>query len=146
MRRAAIAVLALSLVACASSTHGAGPSPSPKATGSPIVVWGTWASALGPHSALVYFGLSNRGDRGDVLLGATSEVGGRAVIQAANHNGVTGPIDRLKLAAGSDVEFAPDAYDVELLGLDQAVRSGTVVRLALRFERAGRVEVSAGVR
>jgi periplasmic copper chaperone A len=144
MRPVAVAVLATTLVACASSAGAGSPSQSPAGTG--IVVQGTWASAAGPHSALVYFGLSNRGNQDDVLLGATSEVGGRALIQTASHGGQTGPIHRLKLAAGGDLEFAPGSYDVELAGVDQTVRSGTVVRLALRFELAGRVEVSAGVR
>jgi periplasmic copper chaperone A len=147
MRRAvAIAGLATTLVACASSTPSGGGPPSPSPGAGSIVVQGTWASAAGPRSALVYFLVSNPSGRPDVLRGASSKVGGRAILEKATSAGSMQPVDRVTVAAGGQVAFQPGSYQVALVGLDRAPRSGTVVRLELDFRRAGQVEVSAGVR
>jgi copper(I)-binding protein len=145
MRRAAIALLAISLVACASSSRA--PQPASPSTGTPALsVEGTWASAEGARTALVYFLVSNPTPRPDVLVGASSEVGGRAVLQRATTAGGTRSVDRVTVAAGGQVAFQPGSYDVALVGMKRVPSSGSVVRLTLRFEHAGVIEVLAGVR
>lgn len=149
MRRfRAVAILVASIAAACSSA------PRPSATvsiglpppKSPIRVEGTWASGAGPHTAYVYFILSNQGSANDVLLGASSPIAEDAVVQQASPNGRLHAIDDLVIPAGGEVSFGPGDYDVELTGLSSPPRSGSVVRLVLRLENAGSIPFTAGVR
>jgi periplasmic copper chaperone A len=131
--------------ACTSSSpaHPASPASEPAPA---ISVEGTWASAGGPRTALVYFVVSNPTSRPDVLRGASSEVGGLATVRKTTAAGTVRPVDHVTVPAGGEVDFQPGGYDVALGGLKRAPTSGSVVRLTLRFENAGEIEVAAGVR
>jgi copper(I)-binding protein len=112
----------------------------------PIEVQGTWASASGVRTALVYFAVSNPTGRDDVLLGASSDIGGRAIIRKEASAGRTHLVRHVEVPSGGEVSFQPGSYEVELVGVDRRLGSGSIVRLTLRFEHAGAVPVSAGVR
>lgn len=101
---------------------------------------------MGPRSALVYFAVTNPTGRNDVLLGASSDIGGRAIIRRTTSAGRTRPVRHVGVPSGGEVPFQPGSYDVELVGVDQKLGSGSTVRLTLRFEHAGTIPVSAGVR
>jgi copper(I)-binding protein len=146
MERVAIAAMAASLAAVACTSNGSTVADRSSSSPQAIVVEGTWASAVGPRTALVYFLVSNPTSRPDVLIGATSEVGGHAVLRQTTSAGSMRPVDHVTVPAGGEVAFEPGSYDVALAGVKRAPRSGDVVRLELRFEGAGGIEVSAGGR
>lgn len=112
----------------------------------PISVDGTWASAAGPRHAYVYFILGNQGSEDDALLGASSPMADRAIVQETMPSGTVRTVDRLVIPAGGEVSFGPGEYDVELIGLTSPPRSGSVVRLVLRLENHGSIPFTAGVR
>jgi copper(I)-binding protein len=111
-----------------------------------MAVEGTWASAQGPRTALVYFGLSNNTDRDDVLLGASSDLAEHAVVRGRSARGAMKPVTSLAIPAGGHLDFEPGSYDVELVGVNEHLGSGSTVELELRFMQAGTVDVTAGVR
>jgi copper(I)-binding protein len=138
-----LVVLVVLGVACTSSQP---PHAASEGTPAPIEVQGTWASASGARTALVYFAVSNPTGRDDVLLGASSDIGGRAIIRETTSAGHTRPVLHVEVPSGGEVSFQPGSYEVELVGVDRSLGSGSIVRLTLRFEHAGAIPVSAGVR
>ena len=94
----------------------------------------------------MYFSVSNPTGRDDVLLGAVSDIGGRAILRETTGGGGTRPVLHVHVPSGGGVSFEPGSYEVELVGVDRRLSSGSIVRLTLRFEHAGTIQVSAGVR
>jgi copper(I)-binding protein len=82
----------------------------------------------------------------DRLVAASSPLAGRTELHAMS---ITGgvmkmtPLAGVDVPAGGTVSFAPGGNHIMLFGLDPAVKPGTGMPLALRFEKAGIVMVNA---
>ena len=49
------------------------------------------------------------------------------------------PVDKLDVPAGKKVEMKPGGYRIMLLNLKRDLKAGTVVKLTLQFQNAGKV-------
>lgn len=113
-----------------------------------------WARAAtrtvgaGTATSAVYMRLRNAGRTDDTLLGVQAEVAAVAELhQSFLDNGVMRmrPIPSAALPAGSTLALEPGGLHVMLIDLREDLREGTEIRVRLRFERAGEIEVLAPV-
>lgn len=183
--RTMVAILAggILLAGCGGPSQGDGPAPgsAPAESGTPpeagapsggaavetapaaeaaIAVDNPWArprkatGEMGETSA-VYFVLRNTGGRDDALVGAETEVAGKAEIHETipvevpaggamgGMGGKTGghamkmrPVDKVSLPAGGSVEFRPGGLHVMLLDLKGGLGVGDRFHLTLKFEKS----------
>lgn len=134
--------------------------------------WARASSALAAAGA-AYMTIQNTGSATDALIGASSpaaktvEVHETVVIDSpAPSDGAVGmespmpsasvgtgggmmgmqPVARLEIPAGGSVELKPGGYHIMLIGLNQELKRGDTIEITLKFEKAGDVKVTAGVR
>jgi copper(I)-binding protein len=133
-------------VACGSSAAPLTPSP-----GGFISVY---AASARPADAgaddAVYLTITNGQLKQDVLVGASTPVAARAVINqtATDASGMTAmhPSGPIMIRAGQDLVLAPGGYHVMLTALKQALIAGTTFPLTLTFEQTGPVTVAVDVK
>ena len=53
------------------------------------------------------------------------------------------PIQKIDVPAGKKVELKPGGYHIMLVNLKRDLKAGTVVKLTLQFQNAGKVTVNA---
>lgn len=119
------------------------------ATGAPVVTQ-AWARATPPGLTVgaAYLTITG-GTQADRLIGASSPRAAMVQIHTTeSSNGVAGmrEVASLDVPAGAKVSLAPNGTHLMLMGLDGPLVAGQELRLTLRFERAGPVEVIAKVR
>lgn len=108
----------------------------------------THASVPAQKSAMVYFTLENPGPK-DRLISASSaaaesvHVHEFAVDEGGNR---MQEVDSVEVTAQSRRDFDRDCYHLMLTGLKRPLRIGETIKVALRFERAGTVELPVSVR
>ncbi|HTR17105.1 MAG TPA: copper chaperone PCu(A)C [Acetobacteraceae bacterium] len=108
-----------------------------------------WARATAPHQtdAAVYLTLRSPG--GDRLIGVGSPMADHASLhETVKENGVSRMRDvpgGIPLPAGQTVTLRPGGFHIMLIGLHHPLVAGQTVTLDLSFEKAGTVEVLAGV-
>ena len=98
--------------------------------------------------ASAYFTILNKSEEKDFLVGVTSSVSERAVLQEMNIENYKARYDtvaKLSIDAIERRRLRPGGYQVTLEGLTRPLRIGEEVPLTLTFERAGRVEIVAKV-
>jgi copper(I)-binding protein len=86
------------------------------------------------------------GATADRLVAASSPLAGRTELHSMSMAGGVmkmAPMAGADIPAGGTVKFAPGGNHVMLFGIDPAVKPGTGMPLALRFEKAGMVMVNA---
>ena len=138
------AALAVVLGACSSSASTAPSATAPTVTGA-------WArAAIQGGTSAAYMTISNPGQTGDTLLGASSPAAASVELHQTmtDASGMTGmsPVERLEVPAGGSVSLAPGGYHLMLMGLSTALEAGSTVEIELAFEHAGKVVVQAEVR
>lgn len=88
-------------------------------------------------------GVRNAGAQADQLIGASTPVAERVVLQRQSDGA---PVTAIELAPGAETPLRHDGlYRLALIGLRQALRDGERVDLTLHFARAGAVTVKAWV-
>ncbi len=88
-------------------------------------------------------GVRNAGAQADQLMGASTPVAERVVLQRQSDGA---PVTAIELAPGAETLLRHDGpYRLALIGLRQALRDGERVDLTLHFARAGEVTVKAWV-
>ncbi|ETX30409.1 copper chaperone PCu(A)C [Roseivivax isoporae] len=94
-----------------------------------------------------YLTLTNTGTEPDALLAVEAELPQVMLHRSETTDGVTSMrhVDRLEIAPGETVTFAPGGLHVMFMGLDGGLAAGDTVPAVLVFERAGRVEVTFNV-
>jgi len=115
---------------------------------SPIAIERPWARATPPgaQTAAAYLTIVNHGAEPDVLVAASSPEAARVEFHLTT---MTDGVMRMRPAtsgvtvpAGGTIELKPDGgYHVMLGGLKAPLRSGTMLPVALRFAKAGSIEV-----
>ncbi len=98
--------------------------------------------------ASAYFTILNKSEEDDYLIGVTSSVSERALLQEMrieNFKAKYNTISKLSIGAIERQKLRPSGYQVTLEGLKRPLRIGENVQLTLTFERAGRIEIVANV-
>lgn len=116
-----------------------------------LVIADPWAPpAIGQQRiGAVYFSIRNQGLTPERLQAVELPDGGRAMLHSsAMQDGIMRmrPLDAVEIPAGGEVALLPGAMHVMLTDLPGPLRKDANLRLVLRFERAGPVEVRATVR
>lgn len=116
-----------------------------------IAVSGAWtrpASAGG--MGVGYAKITNEGSEPDVLLGATSDAGGRAELHETtiSAEGVASmrPVQSVDIAPGQSIELKPGGLHLMLMDLKAPIKEAGTVKAKLNFKKAGAVEVEFGAR
>ncbi len=115
-----------------------------------IVVDHPWARATraGAKTGAAYMTLINSGSSGDRLLAATTPVAEKIQFHSVSEeNGVSRmrEMHDVAVAPGAKVTFSPGGMHVMLVGLKQPLKEGQTFPLALKFEKAGDVNVTVSV-
>ena len=115
-----------------------------------IIIEHPWARATpaGAKTAAAYVTLINTGPSADRLLGATSPVTDKIQFhKESEENGVARmrELQTVEVAAGAKVSFKPGDMHMMMVGLKQPLKEGQTIPLALRFEKAGNIDVTASV-
>ena len=140
-------VALLMVVALAGCTTGGGASGS----GGSISASDAWArpAAAGAETA-VYLTIANTGSSADALISATSPGASSVEMHqtSTDMNGMTGmsPVARIDVPAGQTVSLAPGGMHLMVTGLTSGLEVGGSIDVALVFEHAGTVQVTAEVR
>jgi copper(I)-binding protein len=145
MRHATTVLLAL-LLALAINGHVHAQTPNAKS----ILVDHPWARATpaGAKTGAAYMTLINSGSSGDRLLAATTPVADTVQFHSVSEeNGVSRmrEMHDVAVAPGAKVTFSPGGMHVMLVGLKQPLKEGQTFPLALKFEKAGDVNVTVSV-
>lgn len=101
-----------------------------------------------PTSAAAYFTLINSGGR-DRLLSVEADAAGRATLHETRFDGAImrmRAIDEgIEIPAGGRVRLSANGRHVMIQDLARPLAAGSSLRLTLRFERQGAVEIAAPV-
>lgn len=107
------------------------------------------ATRPGQPSGAVYVNIENRGDTADRLLGASSPVAGKTEIHTMTMDGNVmrmREIGEIAIDSGATISMRPGAgHHIMLLKLKKPLKTGESFPLTLRFEKAGKVEVSVEI-
>lgn len=110
-----------------------------------------WSRALPPNApaGAAYFTVTNQGQAQDRLVGAASDVAGKAELHTHVKSGEMmrmQKVDAVDIPAGGEATFAPGGNHVMLIGLKRPLKDGEQFPLTLEFEKAGKVRVEVPVR
>lgn len=108
------------------------------------------ATPLGAPNGVVYLGVTNKGAASDKLVGATTEIAGKAEIHESMENMpgmmMMEPVKGgIPIPAGKSVTLKPGGLHLMLMGLKRQLKPGDTFPLTLSFEKAGNVDVTAEV-
>lgn len=112
-----------------------------------IEIQAPWIRATAPAAKVGggYFSIINNSTQEDRLLGATSQIADRVEIHYMEMtDGIMKmrPIpEGLVIPAGQKIELAPGGYHLMLIGLKQPVKQNDTVAVALKFEKAGIINI-----
>ena len=96
-----------------------------------------------------YMTLRNDGTEADRLLEVSSDIAGEVQMHTSElKDNVMSmrQVEAIDVPAGGTVALEPGGFHLMILGLKRDLKAGDRVRLTLRFEHAGTVEVDAAVR
>lgn len=89
--------------------------------------------------------LANPDKSGDALVAAASPIAREVQIhQSSMKNGIASMqrLERVPVAAGGRVTFAPGGYHLMLMGLTQTLKSGDTIPVTLTFASGAKVKAS----
>jgi copper(I)-binding protein len=124
--------------------------PSGVAQQAPLVAQEAWVRATpGTDVAAAYLTLRNVSASPVTVTGVESPVAGHAMIHETSTEGGQSrmrPYERLVVAPGSAIKFAPGGLHVMLHDLKQPLTVGSSVPLIIKLSGGGTVQVAAAVR
>ena len=135
-------VVALALVA-AGCGGGAGTDTDIGGNAPVIHVAGAWVLPGEDGDGTVYFTMHNGGGAGDRLLEAATPAATSVEIRETVAEGRTRPVDSVAIAPDEQIVFEPGGYGLALVGVSEPLEMGSVVSVALTFEKAGVVDLEA---
>lgn len=112
-----------------------------------IVIGDPWArqTAPGQTTGGAFLTITNKGDVGDKLIGASSPAATRVELHSMSMAGGVmrmRPVTRgLDVPAGGTLMLSPEGYHIMFVGLKAVLTPGKMIPATLIFARAGRVEV-----
>ena len=105
----------------------------------------TRATLEGQPAGGGFLTIENKGAEADKLLSASSPLSPMTQVHEMKMDGDTMKMaelkDGLEIPAGAKVELKPGSYHVMFMGLTTGIKEGDVVKVTLKFEKAGEVEV-----
>lgn len=107
-----------------------------------------WVRVLEDGTVSAYFTIRNNREAADRLVDVTTPAAGRATLYRTRISSTRvryTPVQGLEIGGDRTVRLRPGGYHVRLENLARPLTVGDVVPLTVRFERAGRVEVTARV-
>jgi periplasmic copper chaperone A len=130
-------------------TAGAGPMMGTPAAGMQGAMAGNQGESMAPATGAVFMTITNDGDAADRLVAAETDVATTVEIhEVADVEGVMQmrPLeDGLAIEPGDAIELMPGGYHIMLIDLQQDLLAGETFDLALTFEQAGDVTVTAQI-
>jgi periplasmic copper chaperone A len=118
-----------------------------------LLIEGAWARPTpeGTSISAGYLKITNRGDKPDTLLGASTPAANSAELHesAVDAEGVMTmrPVENgLEIKPGQTVELKPAGVHIMLLGVKAPLKEGQTVPVTLDFKSAGKVEVPFAVK
>ena len=109
--------------------------------------WIRWLPANLPSAG--YMTLTNRGSMAQVLIGASSTDYGEITLhQSRRIEGMNGmvPIDSIKLAPKTSIDFARDGYHLMLMQPHRSIRAGERLAITLRFSNGQSMTIPFTIR
>jgi copper(I)-binding protein len=111
-----------------------------KAKGIEVVhAWTPAMSGTDAKSTAVYMTIKNRSDAGDRLIGARARVASKVEIYEPGKE--TKSVAAVLIDGGKDLELSSTGYYLLLTGVNSRLQVHDRFKIALEFERAGRVVV-----
>ena len=118
-----------------------------------LVIEGAWARPTpeGTSISAGYLKITNRGDKPDTLLGASTPAANSAELHesAVDAEGVMTmrPVENgLEIKPGQTVELKPAGVHIMLFGVKAPLKEGQTVPVTLDFKSAGKIEVPFAVK
>jgi periplasmic copper chaperone A len=97
----------------------------------------------------VFMTIANAAGQADVLMGAKTDVAGRAelhtVVKDAQGGMKMSPVENIPVPASGSVELKPGSLHVMLFGLNKELKTGDTFPLTLRYQKAGEMTVQVKV-
>ncbi|KWT65401.1 Conserved membrane protein in copper uptake, YcnI [Hyphomicrobium sulfonivorans] len=118
------------------------------AASSDVTVTQAWTRPVAAAGGMgVGYGkITNAGKETDAVIGASSDAAERVELHETTINdaGVASmkKVDRLEVGGGNSIELKPGGLHLMLIGMKQPVKDGDTVKVKLKFEHAGDVEVA----
>lgn len=92
-----------------------------------------------------FMAITNQGTKPDRLIGVTSDIAARSELHEsrvdANGMGSMTPVEALEIPPGGTVNLEHGGYHIMFMGLKAPLTEGQMVKGALIFEKAGRIEI-----
>jgi len=114
-----------------------------------IVILAPYAHAAGAgETTAVYMVIKNNGAQADRLISATCDAAMMTQAMESSMEGDVismGDIPVIELPAGSSVELNPGGFHIMLMDLTQELKAGSMIRLTLEFEKAGKMTLEVPV-
>jgi periplasmic copper chaperone A len=149
---AALALTAASLVTPTSRAEDAAPrAMMQEVTVGALKINGAWAKAMLPGQPVGggYLAIENTGGEADRLVSVTSAASPDVQIHEMKMEGDVMKMrklpDGLEIPAGGKVELKPGGYHLMFMEVKTPFKQGDVLKVALKFEKAGEVEVALPV-
>jgi copper(I)-binding protein len=116
-----------------------------------IVLTQLWSRATPPGAKVAagFFTIENTGSGPDRLVDIKTPVGKAEIHETATVNGVSTmrPLDGgLSIAPGQKVTLAPGGLHVMITELKEPLKEGEMLRLTLRFLKAGEIDATLHIR
>jgi periplasmic copper chaperone A len=118
-----------------------------------LMIEGAWARPTpeGTSISAGYLKITNRGDKPDTLLGASTPAANSAELHesAVDAEGVMTmrPVENgLEIKPGQTVELKPAGVHIMLLGVKAPLKEGQTIPVTLDFKSAGKIEVPFAVK
>lgn len=100
--------------------------------------------AVTGNPAAVYFTLANKGDAPTTLAGVHVEGAGKAEMHQTT-GGQMAPVEKVDLAPGAEVAFAPGGMHVMAFDLAETLKAGGAAEMTLTFADGDKVSVPLSV-
>jgi copper(I)-binding protein len=107
------------------------------------------AMAATPGNSAIYMVIHNDGANADRLIGATASIAKAVEIHQTKMEGGMAQMMRvagIDVPARGAVELKPGGFHVMLIGLRRDLKAGEKFPVTLRFQKAGRITLTAEVR
>lgn len=118
--------------------------------GGNLLVAQPWAPATPPVASVgaVYFSITNRGSKADLLLSVTSPIAREVEIHESRE--VQGSVRMREVMSvecppGATLKISPGGLHVMLLGLTRPLQAGMTFPAALHFRDAGVIDIQVSV-
>ena len=116
-----------------------------------VIIDNAWSRATPPgHPAGgAYFEITNNGERGNQLIGVTTDPAPRVELHQTiedqgNARMVHTPV--VRIPAGETISFEPGGRHVMLMGLTEALVEGEIYQITLELERGDPIQIDVEVR